>query len=203
MGRIEPLGRRELSQFEEMFAMVERAMGFVPNSMLTLGRQPGILRAFAALAGAVLGPGRLPPDLKQLVALVASSAAGCRYCQAHTSENAHRAGAPLEKIQAAFEFERSPLFGTAERAALRMANDASVVPNAVTDAHFESLRRHFDQEQIVELVAVISLFGFLNRWNDTMATALEAGPLDFASRALAEQSWEAGKHGASVARVGR
>jgi alkylhydroperoxidase family enzyme len=120
--------------------------------------------------------------------------AACRYCQAHTSASAHRAGAALKRIEAAFADEKSPLLSQAERAALRIANDASVVPNAVTKGHFERLRQHFDEGQIVELVAVIALFGFLNRWNDTMATALEEEPLAFARQALAPHGWHAGKH---------
>ena len=76
----------------------------------------------------------------------------------------------------------------------RLARDAALVPNAVKPGHFEALREHFNDTEIVELVAVISLFGFLNRWNDTMATALEAEPLAFAERELAPGGWRAGKH---------
>ena len=47
---------------------------------------------------------------------------------------------------------------------------------------------------IVLLVGVIALFGFLNRWNDTMATPLEDTPLEFAETHLAAHGWEAGKH---------
>ena len=68
------------------------------------------------------------------------------------------------------------------------------MPNASTPEHFEELRRHFSDEEIVEIVAVISLFGWLNRWNDTMATELEDGPLAFASKTLDPQGWAPGKH---------
>ena len=43
-------------------------------------------------------------------------------------------------------------------------------------------------------MATIATFGFLNRWNDTMATELEAEPLEFARQHLADNGWEAGKH---------
>ncbi len=45
-------------------------------------------------------------------------------------------------------------------------------PNAVTDAEIEALKARFYEDQIVELVAAISLLGWLNRWNDTMAAGL-------------------------------
>jgi hypothetical protein len=66
--------------------------------------------------------------------------------------------------------------------------------SAVTDEDMSRLRDHFDDDQVVEIVAVIANFGFLNRWNDTMATQLERSPLTWASEHLRDTGWEAGKH---------
>ena len=195
MAGVEPLDRSDLADLEPLLLAVEEVMGFVPNSMLTMARKPDLLRSFSHLGRAVLGPGRLSRELKQLIAFVTSNAAGCRYCQAHTSSSAHRAGASQEKIEAAFEYETSPLFDDAERAALRLAQSAGLVPNQTTSEHFEVLREHFDDEAIVEIVSVISLFGYLNRWNDTMATRLESEPMSFAEETLSTKGWASGKHG--------
>jgi len=192
--RIQPLARDEVPELEPVFSALERAIGFVPNSLLTMAAWPELVQAFSGLAGLVLAPRCVPTPLKQLVALVASRAAGCRYCQAHTSHAAHRGGTPAEKIAAAFEFETSPLFDAAERAALRLARDASLAPSAADASHFEALREHFDDAAILELVATIALFGWLNRWNDALATTLEADPLAFASARLAPKGWSAGPH---------
>jgi uncharacterized peroxidase-related enzyme len=194
MPNVTPLSREELADFEATFRALDSGFGFVPNSMLTMGRRPEILRAFSALGGAVLGPGAVPRTLKQMVAFVASNAAGCRYCQAHTSDQAHRAGVDAAKIDALYSFETSPLFDDGERAALRLARDAAIVPNATGPGHFVALAAHFTPEQVVEIVAVISLFGFLNRWNDTMATTLEEEPVAFGHQHLAAHGWETGKH---------
>lgn len=194
MPRIEPLTREELAQFEPLFKLVEQGMGFVPNSMFTMGRRPELLQAFAGLAGTILNGGTLPAELKQLVAFVASNASGCRYCQAHTAHSAERAGASAEKIAAAFEFETSPLFSEGERAALQLARHAALTPNAAEDSHFEALRKHFSEEEILDIVAVIALFGYLNRWNDTLATTLESSPLSFGQTHLARGGWQLGNH---------
>ena len=194
MARIPPLRREDLPDLEPLFGIVESVMGFLPNSILTMGRRPELAKAFLGLAGQVQAPGKVDPETKHLVAFVSSRAAGCRYCQAHTAHSADRAGAPPEKIDAAFEFETSDLFDEAERAALRLARDASLASGAVTDAHFEALRRHHDEDAILEIVAVIALFGWLNRWNDTLGTTLEASPLGFASSQLVGRGWEAGPH---------
>ncbi len=94
------------------------------------------------------------------------------------------------------EFWTSPLLSAAERAALRVAQGAAQVPSAVTDADFAELQHHYSEVQIVDIVAVIALFGFLNRFNDTMATELESSPLEAGRRFLAERGWTVGKHAA-------
>ncbi len=205
MAYIEPLEREQLTEFEPYFKVVEGAIGFVPSTYFTMGHRPEILRAFTALVMSVLGPGKVDMGLKQLVALMASTSAGCRYCQAHTAASAESFGIATPKIAAVYEFETSELFTDADRAALRLARDAGVLPNAVTPAHFGDLHAHFSDEQIVEIMAAISLFGWLNRWNDTMATELEDQPMAFASATLGGAGWEPGKHAhaAAGAQAGR
>lgn len=194
MPRIEPLSRESLPQYEDTFRMVEAALGVLPNSTLTMARRPEIMEAFAQLNAVVMAEGTVSGVLKQLVATVVSAAAGCAYCQAHTSHVAEQRGAEGRKLAAVWEFEVSPLFTEGERAALRVARGAGVTPNAVADEDMRQLREHFDDDQIVEIVAVIANFGFLNRWNDTMATQLERSPLAWAGQHLGDAGWRAGKH---------
>jgi uncharacterized peroxidase-related enzyme len=194
MANMQPLRREDMSELEDVWAVYDESMGFVPRSLFTMARRPDILRAFSDLITAIWRTGTLPTYLKPLVAVVASTAAGCRYCQAHETVDAQMREVPEEKIAAIWGFERSRLYSEAERAALRFARDASLVPNEVTPAHFEELRQHWDDGQIVEILAVVGLFGFLNRWNDTMATDLEDEPLAFASRTIGPTGWEPGKH---------
>jgi uncharacterized peroxidase-related enzyme len=193
MARIPPLPRAEVPELEESFGPVEQRMGFLPNSLLTMARRPEVLRAVASLAQAAR-TGTVSRELKELVALVASTAAGCRYCQAHTTSNATRVGAATAKIANVWSYETSDLFSDGERAALRLAHHAALVPNLATDEDFEEVRRFFDDGEIVEIVTVIALFGFLNRWNDTVATDLESRPFAVASEVIAGAGWEPGKH---------
>lgn len=193
MANMEPLRREDHPELEALFRLYDDTLSFVPNSLYTMARRPEILRAFSDLITAIWRTGTVPVRLKPLVAMVSSRAAGCRYCQAHEAVDAKMRGVPEEKIAAVWDFERSSLFSDAERAALRFARAASVIPNAVTPEHFAELRRHWDDGEIIEILSVVALFGFLNRWNDTMATDLEAAPFEFARRTLAD-SWDPGKH---------
>ena len=196
MSRIRPLTDAELGDLTEVFEPTIKRMGFVPNSQRVMAYKPELLKAFAALGKAVNGQteGSVPASLKSMIANASSLAAGCMYCIAHTGSTTSRTGIEDEKIAAIWEFETSPLFSEAERSALRFAQAAAAVPNMVTDADFADLRKHYTDYQIVEIVGVIAMFGFLNRWNDTMATALEEEPIEFAERALAEKGWSGGKH---------
>jgi len=132
-----------------------------------------------------------------MIAQMASRAAGCGYCMAHTAHSAERIGLSAGKEEALWDYETSSLFSEAERAALRVAQGAAQVPNAVTDGDFATLKEHYTEEQIVDIVAVIALFGFLNRFNDTMATELEASPIEAGKRFLSQRGWTVGKHGSS------
>jgi uncharacterized peroxidase-related enzyme len=194
MAHLDPLPRDATPQFRERFQHYQDTRGFVPNSILTMQRRPAIAQAFMDLNRAVLYEGTVSEELKMLVSLVASQASGCRYCQAHMTNLASIYQASDEKIRAVWEFEASPLFTPAERAALRLAYRAALVPNEASVEDFAELKKHFDEGQIVEIVATIALFGYLNRWNDTMATTLEARAVEVAARAIGAVGWTAGKH---------
>lgn len=194
MPRIPPLDPSDLPQFAGLMQLVEATMGFVPTSLFTMGRLPDMVPAFAALNAAVFLQGQVEQPLKRLVAHMASVGAGCRYCQAHTAAHAAHLGVAPEKIEALWEFETSPLFEERERAALRLALAGGKAPAQVTDAHFTALREHFSDDEIAELVAAIAVFGFLNRWNDILATELEAAPLQFARAHLGPAGWKPGPH---------
>lgn len=196
MAHLDPLPRESLTELKERLDHYAATRGFVPNSIMTMARRPGIARAFMDLNRAVLYEGTVPSELKMLVSLIASQAAGCRYCQAHMANLASIYRSSDAKIAAVWSFEESPLFSSAERAALRLALKAARVPNEAAAADFRELRRFFDEGQIVELVATVALFGYLNRWNDTMATELEQRPAQVADRTLGGTGWSAGKHDA-------
>ncbi|MCR6496520.1 carboxymuconolactone decarboxylase family protein [Thermomonas sp. S9] len=183
-------------ELAELMAFFQETLGFVPNSVRTMAYRPAIARAFVALNRAVMvNHGRVTSEQKRLVALLASNAAGCRYCQAHAALAAQRYGASTDRLRALWEFRDSPLFTPAEKAAFEFAVAAASIPNAVDAAIAAELRAHWDEGEIVELLGVISLFGFLNRWNDSMATTLEPDAQALANDVLGSHGWTPGKHG--------
>jgi uncharacterized peroxidase-related enzyme len=196
MPLVDPLPSDSNPEVRELARFFNETLGFCPNSVLTMQRRPAIAKAFISLNMAVMeNKGRVTSSLKRLIGYIASHAAGCRYCQAHTIRAAERYGAEQEKLKNIWEYKTHPAFSKAERTALDFALAASTIPNNVNEKVQENLKIHWDDGEIVEILGVIALFGYLNRWNDSMATTLEDAAEESARQWLTSDGWEPGKHG--------
>ena len=198
MARLDPLPPEHSPELKDQFASFLKSLGFVPNSVLTMQRNPKLVHAFVTLQGAIWGPdSKVDRGLKRLIAHVASRSAGDAYSMAHTASGALHFGVTPEKLAAVNDCATSPLFTPAEKAALAVARGAGRAPNAVTDDMFAQLRAHWSESDIIEIVAAIAATGFVNRWNATMATPLEDEPLQVGRQHLAASGWTPGPHGPS------
>ena len=181
--------REDFSEFEELFQRVESLMGYVPNAHLTMAEKPELLLAFSNLAMTIFQSEGIDMETKQLIALASSLSSGCKYCQAHTSHGAERAGTKEEKIAEILNYTESKHYSEKERAVLNLAFASGRAPNESKSEHFSELKKYFSDGQIIDIVSVISMFGFLNRWNDTLGTKLEDVPKDFVEEKLKPLGW--------------
>lgn len=192
---VSPLDRNANKEAEEMARFYEETLGFTPNSLFTMMHRPRIAAAFLEMNQAVMeNKGRVTSALKRLIAYLSSMTTGCRYCEAHAIRAAVRYGSEEDKLQHIWDYKTYPAFSDAERAAFDLAIAASSVPNAVDDQIAENIRAHWDQGEIVEIMGVIALFGYLNRWNDSMGTQLEEPAAEDGNNYLAGHGWSRGKH---------
>lgn len=195
MPLVTPLSADHDLETKELAEFFNETLGFCPNSVLTMQRRPAISKAFINLNKAVMAnEGRVTSALKRMIAWVSSNATGCRYCQAHAIRAAERYGAEQEQLNNIWEYKTHPAFSEAERAALDFSLAASMVPNAVNASIKKSLYEHWNEGEIVEMLGVISLFGYLNRWNDSMGTPIEEGAVESGSQYLGKHGWNKGKH---------
>lgn len=179
----------------ELVAFYNETLGFCPNSVKTMQRRPQIAQAFIALNKAVMeNHGRVTSALKRLIAYISSYTTGCQYCQAHGIRAAARYGATEEQLHHIWEYQTHPAFNEAERAALDFAVAASSIPNGVHDDLAQRLRLYWDEGEIVEITGVVALFGYLNRWNDSMGTTIEPGAIESGEHYLTDHAWTGGKH---------
>jgi len=202
MARISPAAPEQLAQVADHMGRWKKTKGYPPNSWLTMARKPGVFRAYRDLHAAVMmeEDSEVPTALKFMIAHVVSTAAGDPYCAAHNAENAtHIAGVPVGKVEALPQFNLSALFTPGERAALELARAAGSCPPCVTDAHFSEIRKYYSEDAAAAIVAVISLLGWLNRWNITLATPIEPEAAAFARKHLARSGWTPGVHADTIA----
>ena len=181
--------REDFMDFEELFNGVESFMGYLPNAYLSMAEQPALLSAFSGLAASIFQSEGIDIQTKHLIALASSLSSSCKYCHAHTSHGAERAGLENEKIVDIFNYVESTKYSDKEKAVLDLSFAAGKTPNQSTQKHFDNLKEHFSKKEIIDIVSVISLFGFLNRWNDTMGTSLEDVPDNFVENKLKPLGW--------------
>ncbi|KZN64429.1 carboxymuconolactone decarboxylase family protein [Pseudoalteromonas luteoviolacea] len=195
MPLVTPLSQDHDQEVTELAKFFNETLGFCPNSVLTMQIRPAIARAFINLNKAVMeNHGRVTSELKRFIGYITSANTGCRYCEAHTILAAQRYGGTDERLAQIWQFRENNVFSEAEKAAFEFALAASSVPNAV-DEHIQTeLKKHWDDGEVVEILGVISLFGYLNRWNDSMGTTLESGAIDAGETLLQKNNWEVGKH---------
>jgi len=195
MPLVTPLAADENSQVAELAKFFNETLGFCPNSVLTMQHRPAIAEAFITLNKAVMAnEGRVTAEQKRLIGYITSANTGCRYCEAHTILAAERYGATQQRLEQIWSFRDSDLYTGAEKAAFEFALAASSVPNAVDTEITAQMQKYWDQGEIVEILGVISLFGYLNRWNDSMATSMESNAVDAGQRLLSDSSWNVAKH---------
>ena len=194
MPLIKPLSKIKDKETQELVTFFNETLGFCPNSVLTMQKKPHLAQAFVNLNKAVMdNTGSISSEFKRIIAYISSNTAGCRYCQAHTIRAAERYGGEKERLEQAWDFENSSLFSEAEKVALRFTIAASSVPVSTSQELEELLQHHWDETDILEIMSVIALFGYLNRWNDVMGTSLEKDAKDSAE-SLLQNHWDIGKH---------
>lgn len=195
MAHMQPLDKSTTPELADDFAIFEEILGFVPNSLLTMQRRPEMVKGFGVLTKAVMSKhGEVDLGFMRLIAHFSSRAAGCQYCEAHSLIAANIHGVSQEKLDQIWEYKTSEHYTDAERVALDYALAAGSVPNGVTGELVEEMRKHWSENQIVEILGAVCLYGFLNRWNDSMATDLEESPIAMGKRVLTQGGWDGGKH---------
>jgi uncharacterized peroxidase-related enzyme len=145
-----------------------RTRANVPNMFRTVAHRPEIFETMIAHFEAILNTGTVPLRLKELVIARTSQINQCEYCLASHTKICLNLGWTREQIENLAHFESRDDFSPAEKAALRLAEMMTIDANRIPDDEFDSLRKHFDEGEIVELMAAIGLFNYFNRFNNAL-----------------------------------
>jgi AhpD family alkylhydroperoxidase len=119
-------------------------------------------------AGAVLHDSALPPATQELVKLRASQINGCGFCTDMHTKDALHAGESQQRLNLVAAWREANIFTEAERAALELAEQGTRIADGavgVTDEAWANALKHYDDDQLIALVAVIALINAYNRMN--------------------------------------
>ncbi|MCC6457151.1 MAG: carboxymuconolactone decarboxylase family protein [Caldilineaceae bacterium] len=123
---------------------------------------PGGYRAMAALNRYVEESG-LEPLLLELVKMRASQINGCAYCIDMHSKDARALGESEQRLYALNAWRETPFYSERERAALLWTEELTLLSEReVSDAVYEAVRPHFNDEEMVNLTLAIVT---INGWN--------------------------------------
>lgn len=186
--RIEPKSIDDLSPtFREIMEKGADSMGFMPQDGLLLAHCPDILNAVSGLTQAILGKGSVSSGTKRLIGYMTSQSSGCHYCSAHSSHGALSNGISEEQLKEIWEYEQSDLFSDQEKVAIRIAHKAGMHPNSADQTDIDELKKYYSDEEVVEIISTIALYGFFNKFNQTLNTDIEEKPLATYKRISDEQ----------------
>jgi AhpD family alkylhydroperoxidase len=119
-------------------------------------------------AGAVLHDSAVPAATQELMKLRASQINGCGFCTDMHIKDALHAGESQQRLNLVAVWREAKVFTEAERAALELAEQGTRIADAaggVTDEAWANAAKHYDDDQLVALVAVIALINAWNRMN--------------------------------------
>ena len=119
-------------------------------------------------AGKVVSDSTLPAVTEELVKLRASQINGCGYCTDMHYKDAVAAGEDPLRLNMVAAWREATVFTEAERAALELAEEGTRIADAaggVSDEVWANAAKHYDDEQLAALVAVIAVINTYNRIN--------------------------------------
>jgi AhpD family alkylhydroperoxidase len=110
----------------------------------------------------------LPAATQELVKIRASQINGCAMCTDMHTKDALHAGESQTRLNLVAAWREATVFTEAERAALELTEQGTRIADAaggVSDEVWRNAAKHYDEEQLTALVALIALINFYNRLN--------------------------------------
>jgi len=176
MPAIKPVTKEKAApELQEIYDKLTGANGFMPNFFGVMAHRPAVLQAFLPLYAAIVNKGTVEPRYKDLAYLKTAMINGCEYCTRAHAASGKKVGITPEQIQALTFYQRSPLFDEKDKAVILYAERVTRGASAIREGTFEDLKKHFTEDQIVELTLVICVANFTNRFNDALQITPDLG----------------------------
>jgi AhpD family alkylhydroperoxidase len=163
--RLTPIERPSAFVMRMAYWGTRRQLGKVMTPIkVVCTRMPGSLNALGGMLKFNTKGIQLDPGLQLLIGNLASQINGCASCLDMGRALAVRTHKDLAKVDAVMDYRANPKFTERERAALAYVEEATR-NKGVSDATFKTLRRHFNEREIVEITWVNAFQNFFNLIN--------------------------------------
>ena len=156
----------------QVFQGFNDKIGAVPNWVRMMANRPEILANFAGLLSVTMGPGLVEQDNKWKCAYVVSKIKKCEYFIGVVEGMLKQLGVPDENIVDVVSGEEA-LLKDDEKAAVAYAKAVTTDAVNVPEELYEDMKKYYDDAQLVEITSAISLFNFINRFNDSLGVLPE------------------------------
>jgi len=164
MALISSLEKNQVKEIaKEVYEKFERESGKVPQWAKVMAHRPEILKEFVELFKAIMGQGEIEPLLKWKIALIVSQTLKCPFCVDVSENMLKKLGADEETLKKIKELS------TKEKEILELVKDVTLDGHLDQPELFDTLKEKFNEAQIIEIISVMGLFNYINRFNNTLA----------------------------------
>jgi len=145
-----------------VYEQFEEKMGKVPEWVKVMAHRPEILKEFVELFKTIMGEGTIPQELKWKIGYVVSQTLKCPFCIDVTSKMLKKLGMSDDMIEKLKNLEGE------EKETLALIKDVTLDGHLDNPELFDKLKEKFNEAQIVEIISVMGLFNYINRFNNTL-----------------------------------
>jgi len=155
---------------KEVYEKFEKETGKTPEWVKVMAHSPKILKEFTELFKVIMDEGQIEPYLKWKIAYTISDMLRCPFCVNVTIKMLKKFGATEEMMEKIKQRKELP---EEEKEILELVKDVTADAHLDQPEIFERLKGKLTEAQIVEIVSVIGLFNYINRFNNTFGVLPE------------------------------
>ena len=166
MAIIPSLKKDQVDQIaKEVYERFEKQTGKVPEWVKVMAHNSRILKEFTELFKVIMGKGEIEDLLKWKIAFVVSDSLKCPFCVDVTIKTLKSLGATDKIID---EVKKGEVSNEDEREMLSLVKEVTLKAQVCTPELLTELKKDFSEKEIIEIVSIIGLFNYINRFNNTL-----------------------------------
>ncbi len=167
MANLSSLNKQQVNEVaKQVYEKFEQETGKVPEWVKVMAHRPEILKEFTELFKTIMGKGEIEASLKWKIAYTISDMLKCPFCVDVTSKMLNKLGADEKTLE---NIIKGKDLSENEKRVLELVKDITADAHLDKPKIFEELKDKLSEAEIVEIISVIGLFNYINRFNNSLA----------------------------------